>query len=83
MPFKQTTFKNYKKLTRASNAASRRRRAAAAATISYNRRVAVQSRRISKAYHINKYTAQGRAANKFLRKHKNYNATWGPTLTQR
>jgi len=83
MPYKQTTFNNYKRLTRASNAASHARRAAQDARIAQNRRVAAQSRRITKAIWKNSYSKQGRAANKYLRKHKNYNATWGPTLTRR
>jgi len=83
MPFKQTTFKNYKKLSRARHAANARRRAAQDAQIARNRIIAAQSRRISKAFHANSYTKKGIAANRYLRKHKNFNATWGATLTQR
>lgn len=83
MPFKQSTFHNYKKLSRARHANIARRRAIEEAHLARNRAIAAQSRRISAAFHANSYSKKGIAANRYLRKHKNFNATWGETLRKR
>lgn len=83
MPFKQTTFHNYQQLSRARHSALARRRALEDAEIARNRVIAAQSRRLSKAFHSNKYSKKGIAVNKYIRKHKNFNATWGRTLRKR
>ncbi len=80
MPYKQTTFNNYKKAARASHAYKARKRAAARASFERAKRAYLQSKRIKAAMYNNRRTASGRAANKFLKKHKNYNAPYAPTL---
>ncbi len=80
MPYKQTTFYNYRKAARASNAAKSRRRAASRASFERAKRAYLQSKRIKAAMYNNRRTAAGRAANKFLRKHENYNAPYAPRL---
>lgn len=80
MPYKQTTFYNYKEAARASNASKARMRAASRASFERSKSAYLQSKRIKTAMYNNRRTASGRAANKFLRKHKNYNAAYAPTL---
>lgn len=80
MPYKQTTFKNYKQAARASHAAKFRREAARRAAHARAAAAYRQRKLIAKAIHKNSYTKAGRAANKFLRKHKNYNAPVAPLL---
>ena len=80
MPKYQTTLYNYKKATRASNAARRSRQAARRADHARAAAAYRQRKLINQAIHRNSYTKQGRAANKFLKKHKNYNAPYAPLL---
>lgn len=79
MPY-QTTLYNYKKATRASNAAKQHRMRVARAKFERAKTAYLQSKRIKTAMYNNRRTAAGRAANKFLKKHKNYNAPYAPTL---
>jgi hypothetical protein len=80
MPYKQTTFYNYRKAARASNAYKTRQRAAARASFERAKSAYLQSKRIKAAMYKNRRTASGRAANKYLKKHKNYDAPYAPTL---